>query len=248
MAARALFGWIAASLLSIAASAQTPAVGTAFRECSDCPEMVVLPAGSFTMGSPGHEAGRDEDEGPQRLVTIGQPFALGRYEITRGQFAAFVAASGYQSQGGNCWYWNGDESKFKNDDASLGWRIPGYSQNDGHPVVCVSWTDANAYADWLAKHTGKAFVAACSEPATFLGFELHADRRRRLPKDNVRRFRNRLRSLCDRWQAGTVTGMEVAQKVDAWVAHASHADTWQLRHAIFRGGWFDPANPRDTGA
>ncbi len=157
MVFRVLFAWVAGLVFSVAAMAQTPAVGTAFRECTDCPEMVVLPAGSFTMGSPGHEAGRDEDEGPQRVVTVARPFALGRYEVTRGQFAAFVAASGYQSQGGNCWYWNGDEGKFKNDDASLSWRNPGYAQNDGHPVVCVSWTDAKAYVDWLASRTGKAY-------------------------------------------------------------------------------------------
>lgn len=90
MAARALFGWVAASVFSVAATAQAPKAGTVFRECTGCPEMVVLPAGSFTMVSPGHEAERDDDEEPQRVVTVRQPFALGRYEVTRGQFAAFV--------------------------------------------------------------------------------------------------------------------------------------------------------------
>ena len=157
MVSRALFAWFAVSVFSAGAWAQTPAAGTVFRECTDCPEMVVLPSGSFTMGSPGHETGRDDDEGPQRVVTLARPFALGRYELTRGQFAAFVAASGYQSQGGNCWYRNADEGKYKDDDASLTWRNPGFSQNDGHPVVCVSWNDAKAYADWLASKTGKPY-------------------------------------------------------------------------------------------
>jgi len=92
----------------------------------------------------------------------------------------------------------------------------------------------------LTLHPEKTFIAPCAAPATFLGFELHADGRRRLPEGNVRRFRNRLRGLRDRWRAGTINGMEVAQQVNAWIAHASHADTWRLRQAIFRGGWFDP--------
>jgi len=77
--------------------------------------------------------------------------------------------------------------------------------------------------------------------AQFLGFELRADGQRRLPEDNVRRFRNRLRGLRDRWRDGTVAGRDVDARIRAWIAHAENADTWRLRHAIFRGGWFDPA-------
>ena len=94
----------------------------------------------------------------------------------------------------------------------------------------------------LRLHPRKTMILSCSEPAQFLGFELHADGRRRLPEDNVRRFRNRLRGLRDRWQAGTISPNDVDARVGAWIAHAEHADTWRLRHAIFRGGWFDPAN------
>jgi retron-type reverse transcriptase len=92
----------------------------------------------------------------------------------------------------------------------------------------------------LRLHPRKTRIAASAEPAQFLGFELHAGGLRRLPGDNVRRFRNRLRGLRDRWRAGTVGPQEVVQRVNAWVAHARHADTLRLRHAIFRGGWFDP--------
>ncbi|MGF1548759.1 MAG: hypothetical protein ACFCUG_15695 [Thiotrichales bacterium] len=73
------------------------------------------------------------------------------------------------------------------------------------------------------------------EWASFLGFELGPGGRRRLPADNVRRFRNRLRG----WRAGTVADSAVEGRVGAWIAHAAHADTWRLRHDIFRGGWFD---------
>ena len=78
----------------------------------------------------------------------------------------------------------------------------------------------------LSLHPVKTHVAAMSSPATFLGFELRPGGRRRLPESNVRRFRNRLRGLRDRWRAGTVTRGEVEQRVRAWVAHAAHADTW----------------------
>jgi hypothetical protein len=63
---------------------------------------------------------------------------------------------------------------------------------------------------------------------------------RRLPADNVRRFRNRLRGLRDAWRAGTISIGEVEPRVRAWIAHGGNAQTWRLRHAIFWGGRFDP--------
>ncbi len=100
----------------------------------------------------------------------------------------------------------------------------------------------------LSLHPVKTHVAATTAPATFLGFELRPGGRRRLPEANVRRFRNRLRGLRDRWRAGTVTRAEVELRVGAWVAHAAHADTWRLRRAIFRDGWFAPRGLPDPGA
>jgi hypothetical protein len=98
----------------------------------------------------------------------------------------------------------------------------------------------------LKLHPRKTFVAPCLEAAQFLGFVLYEDGHRRLPDDNVRRFRNRLRGLCDRWRAGTIDVDDVDARVVAWIAHAEHADTWRLRHAIFRGGRFDPAIARQA--
>ena len=92
----------------------------------------------------------------------------------------------------------------------------------------------------LLLHPRKTHIASTREAARVLGFVLHSGGRRRLPEDNVRRFRNRLRGLRDRWRAGSVEPHEVVQRISSWVAHASHADTAGLRHAIFRGGWFDP--------
>ena len=100
----------------------------------------------------------------------------------------------------------------------------------------------------LSLHPVKTYVAATGTGATFLGFELFPGGRRRLPESNVRRFRNRLRGLRDRWRVGTVGRAEVEQRVGAWVAHAAHADTWRLRRAIFRDGWFAPRGRPVPGA
>ena len=94
----------------------------------------------------------------------------------------------------------------------------------------------------LALHPQKTAIAPTAEPATFLGFVLLPDGRRRLPADNVRRFRNRLRGLRDRWRHGTVTKEEVLRRVGSWIAHAEHADTRRLRRSILRAGWFHPAH------
>ena len=98
----------------------------------------------------------------------------------------------------------------------------------------------------LKLHPVKTFIVPTASPATFLGFELHTDGSRRLPEDNVRRFRNRLRGLRDRWREGTIRISEVEPKVRAWVAHAEKAQTWRLRHAIFWGGRFDPGLPPEA--
>jgi len=110
------------------------------------------------------------------------------------------------------------------------------------PVRLAEWQ--GRLARWLvgrrlSLHPRKTVILPSTEPAQFLGLVL-APGSRRLPEDNVRRFRNRLRGLRDRWKAGGVERQTVEQRVDAWIAHARHADTWRLRHAIFGGGWFDP--------
>jgi formylglycine-generating enzyme required for sulfatase activity len=124
-----------------------------FKECDKCPEMVVVPAGSFTMGSPASEAGRYDNEGPQHPVTIGKPFAVGKFQVTFDQFAAFVAETGYDA-GSKCYAF--EEGKWK-EKQGLSWRTPGFAQKGSHPAVCLNWNDANAYVAWLAKQTGKSY-------------------------------------------------------------------------------------------
>jgi len=106
----------------------------AFRDCPACPDMVVVPAGEFIMGSPPSERGRNPDEGPQRKVTFAQPFAAGKYEVTFAQWDACVAEAG-------CTHKPGDN------DWGRGKR----------PVINVSWNDARQFAGWLAKKTGKPY-------------------------------------------------------------------------------------------
>lgn len=127
--------------------------GTSFRDCSDCPEMVVVPAGRFTMGSPDAEQGRDPDEGPTVPVTISKSFALGRVEVTRGEFLRFVKETA-RPAGEGCWTLTGKAFRRR---AEAGWAEPGFVQADDHPATCVSWDDASAYAAWLAARTGKAY-------------------------------------------------------------------------------------------
>ena len=127
--------------------------GDTFRDLEGGPEMVVVPAGTFTMGSLAGEEGRSDDEGPQHEVTIGKPFAVGRLELTRGQFAAFVKATGHKTSD-SCYVYDGKDWK---DTAGKSWRDPGYQQTDEHPVVCVTWDDAKAYVAWLAKETGQTY-------------------------------------------------------------------------------------------
>ena len=101
----------------------------------------------------------------------------------------------------------------------------------------------------LLLHPAKTQIMSCAEPARFLGIELLPGGYRRLPEDGVRRFRNRLRGLRDCWQAGSAGEEEIRQRIEAWCAHARHADTFRLRRAIFRGGWFEPSDepPRRPG-
>lgn len=126
--------------------------GTLFRDCPDCPDLVVIPPGVFEMGSPASEEGRRKNEGPVHQVAL-KAFAIGRTEVTRGQYAAFVAATAHPS-GNDCWLYNG-EKWLKQEGKS--WRDPGFRQEDNHPVVCVSWDDAQAYASWLSTKTGKRY-------------------------------------------------------------------------------------------
>jgi len=108
---------------------------TIFRDIDEpwCPEMVMLPAGTFLMGSPESEAGRFGNEGPQHEVTISRPFALGRYPVTFNEYDHFCAEAGREKPGDRGW--------------GRGRR----------PVINVNHEDAEAYCAWLSDVTGSAY-------------------------------------------------------------------------------------------
>jgi len=132
---------------------QRLAAGTVFRDCANCPELAVIPPGSVTVGLPGSEAERNNGQGPQFSLSIPAAIGLGKYEVTKAQFARFVRESGHAASGG-CFAWNG--GKYERD-AAKDWRNPGFAQTDNEPVVCVNWSDAKAYTGWLTKKTGKPY-------------------------------------------------------------------------------------------
>jgi formylglycine-generating enzyme required for sulfatase activity len=119
------------------------------------PDLVALPTGSFTMGSPANEPGRGSDEGPQRTVTIGRQIAVMKHEVTLAEFRRFVDATGRTIEG-NCIADLDGDGQFAQT-AEANWLSPGFSQGGAQPVVCVSWDDAKAYAAWLSQQTGESY-------------------------------------------------------------------------------------------
>jgi formylglycine-generating enzyme required for sulfatase activity len=130
----------------------SPMIGTSFRDRPDLPEMVVLPAGTFTMGTSAVEAAeegvapdRADQEQPQHEVVLPSAFAMGRYPVTQAEFAAFIQATHYQPRNG-CDRWSGTAWQT---DPAISWHNPGFGQTSRDPVVCVSVIDVAQYLDWL---------------------------------------------------------------------------------------------------
>jgi formylglycine-generating enzyme required for sulfatase activity len=143
----------------VSGSSPTSAAGTKpgaqFHDCEGCPEMIAVPAGRFTIGSPPDEPGRREDEGPQAEIQILRPFAVGRYEVTRRQYEAFVRDTNHPVRG-HCMT---DRRKPGNwsTDAGTNFHDPGFPQTGDHPAACVSWNDAKAYLAWLNGKAGGGY-------------------------------------------------------------------------------------------
>lgn len=135
------------------ATQDSAAVGSVFRDCVNCPEMVVVPAGRFVMGTAESDPIRDKDEGPQREVTFARAFAVSKFEVTRGEFRQFVTETGYAPLR-NCTVFTGARTERVE---AKGWEDTNFPQTDDHPVSCVSWLDAKAYVAWLAAKTNKTY-------------------------------------------------------------------------------------------
>lgn len=125
------------------------------------PETVVVLAGSFLMGSSAFEEGRADNEGPRHRVTFRLGFAIGRTEVTVKEFRQFVEKTGFKTDAekhGSSTIYNHYSGRLTEKD-DVNWRMnyEGGEALDDEPVIHVSWNDANAYADWLARGTGKMY-------------------------------------------------------------------------------------------
>ncbi|MCP5081579.1 MAG: SUMF1/EgtB/PvdO family nonheme iron enzyme [Alphaproteobacteria bacterium] len=113
-------------------------IGEVLRDCGHCPELVIVPKGDFLIGSPKNEDRRVGHEGPRKKITLTKPFAAGRFEVTLGEFQKYVRATSKEP-------------------VNFCWEEPGFIQTAEQPVICVTWSEAKNYVDWLAKSTGKPF-------------------------------------------------------------------------------------------
>ena len=121
---------------------------TPVQDCPTCPSMVMIPAGQFVQGAGADDASAPAYEKPQHVVTLARPFALSRNAVTVGEFAEFAADTRRDLRGCEVY----DERWHRLAKAS--WQAPGFAQTANHPVTCVSWSDATAYAQWLSSKTG----------------------------------------------------------------------------------------------
>ncbi|MFA7243042.1 MAG: formylglycine-generating enzyme family protein [Sulfuricellaceae bacterium] len=125
------------------------APGSKFRDCADCPEMVVIPAGNFQMGS-----NDDDSEKPVHAVTIGKAFALGKTEITVGQYLACVNA-------GSCaepvWREKGSRYHYQTGSVDTYRKFATVLMEESSPITGVSWNNAQQYGLWLSQETGKQY-------------------------------------------------------------------------------------------
>ena len=125
---------------------------SSFKDCADCPEMVVIPAGAFTMGSPQAEPGHQLTEAPQHKVTIEKPFAVSKFVVTFAEWDACAA--------------HGDCVPHVDD---RGWG------RDRQPVINVSWDNAQRYVTWLSKITGKTYRLLTESGVRVCDPRRHAD-------------------------------------------------------------------------
>lgn len=127
-----------------------PPAGTMLRDCPSCPQMTLLPTGSFEQGADESPAA-SAFEKPRHAVTIAYSVAMANRDVTVGEFREFVATTHRAMQG--CDVYDG---RWRHD-KKASWAHPGFEQSDAHPVTCTSWSDAVAYAQWLSEKTGHRY-------------------------------------------------------------------------------------------
>ncbi|MBI1386346.1 MAG: SUMF1/EgtB/PvdO family nonheme iron enzyme [Rhizobiales bacterium] len=249
LAASPTHGGEAAPTSPEAQSAIVPGSGASFRDCPQCPEMVVIPAGTFMMGAGPHETTAILGEFPyvkrqwiasetvRHPVTIARPLAVGKFEVTRGQFAHFADETGHRVE----------DSCFTHSDTPAAWgrtegrsfRNTGYPQTDDDPATCVSWGDAKAYTLWLKKLTGHDYrllseaeweYAARADSATRFGFGDDAgdlcrngNGADRTGGENGARWRDPVPCTDGHWFTAPVGSFSP----NAWGLHDMHGNVWE---------------------
>jgi formylglycine-generating enzyme required for sulfatase activity len=125
------------------------------------PESVVIPTGSYLIGSSGREKGRADNEGPQQRVTFQRGFAMGRHEVSVAEFGVFIEASGYRTEAersGRSTVYDANSGRLtEKEDVDWQMGYEGSPAGPEDPVIHVSWNDAQAYMNWLANGTGKPY-------------------------------------------------------------------------------------------
>ena len=224
--------------MALSRVAAGPKVGEGFRDCAWCPEMMVVPTGSFLMGSPESEKGRYGREGPVRWVRIAAPFAVGVYEVTFAQWDAC-------EQDGGC-------RGHKPDDEGWG--------RGRRPVINVSWEDAQAYVGWLSEKTRRRYRlpseseweyaaragSRTSRPwgGSESGQCRHANGLDAATKTKRRYARLRAVASCD---DGRVNTAPVGRyEGNAWGLHDVLGNVWEWTGDCWNGGYADA--PADGGA
>jgi formylglycine-generating enzyme required for sulfatase activity len=174
--------------------------------------MVVIPAGSFLMGSPAGEKGREADEGPQHRVRIAKSFALGKYEVTFAEYDACVAAGGCSKR------------------ADQGWG------RGRRPAINVSWNDAQTYVKWLSARTGQTYRLPSEaewEYAARAGTQTRYAWGNDLGKNRANCY-----SCGSRWDAER-TAPVGSFAANRWGLHDMHGNVWEWTmdcwHDTYRG-------------
>jgi formylglycine-generating enzyme required for sulfatase activity len=130
-----------------------PLIGSAFRDCPACPEMIIVPPGKLVTEGTQSQVGRIGRS--MQEVTITRAFAVGRFEVTRQEFEKFVEETDYAASG-KCATLRSLPIQFRLTEAA-NWEKPGFTQGLTHPVVCVSWKDAMSFVSWLSEKTGQQY-------------------------------------------------------------------------------------------
>ncbi len=223
-----------------------------------------IKAGKFLMGSPNNEEGREDVEGPRHEVEITKAFYMGVYPVTRGQFAAFVKAADYQTEGetdGEGGYGLNTVTAKWEQKPEYTWRQTGFTQTDDHPVVEVSWNDATAFCAWLSKKEGKAYELpteaeweyACragtktrfwcgDEDASLKGNVNIADAsfKEKMDSEATRNL------TCVRWDDGYAFTSPIGSfKANPWGLYDMHGNVWQWCADYYDANYYDNSDTKD---